>query len=336
MSSVMPPSLSGSNGPRQDHVMRDLVRRVRDLVADLQRWVEQTILWRIWGRMLENEFLDRSVALAGKAFVSLFPAIIVVAAFAPSGVRDSMYSTIANRMGLSGQGLTAAKDAFATSDDVRRATGYLGLILTFFYINSFTTALGRVYLRAFRRPPGRKITGYALGASWLVGLAAYFATLGYARHFLNGGFRAPFFVVVAVVSAVALWWLTVWVMLDRQVRWRPLLPTALFTSGALVLFIISAQVWMPHTMKSNQHQFGTFGVTLAMVTWLTGFGIIVVVSACAGAELADDRGVLGRLVRGGDDDILLPGSRPSLPPPAHQLTLSDAIGRGRESVDSET
>jgi membrane protein len=285
--------------------------------------------------MLENEFLDRSVALAGKAFVSLFPAIIVVAAFAPSGVRDSMYSTIAKRMGLSGQGLTAAKNAFATSDDVRRATGYLGLVLTFFYINSFTTALGRVYLKAFRRPPGRKITGYALGASWLIGLAAYFATIGYARHVLHNGITDPIFALVAVASSGALWWLTVWVMLDRQVRWRPLLPTAVLTSAALAVFIISAQVWMPHTMESNQHQFGTFGVTLAMVTWLTGFGLIVVVAACAGAELAEDRGFMGRLARGNNDEILVPDARPSLPAPAHQMTLSDAIGRGRGSIDDE-
>jgi hypothetical protein len=48
-----------------------------------QQWIEGTILWRVWERLAENEFVDRSVALGAKAFVSFFPAIIVVAAFMP-------------------------------------------------------------------------------------------------------------------------------------------------------------------------------------------------------------------------------------------------------------
>jgi hypothetical protein len=28
------------------------------------------MLWRVWERLLEIEFVDRSIALAGKAFVS--------------------------------------------------------------------------------------------------------------------------------------------------------------------------------------------------------------------------------------------------------------------------
>jgi membrane protein len=315
--------------------MKDLVRRVQALIADLQRWAQQTIFWRVWERMLENEFVDRSVALAGKAFVSFFPAIIVVAAFSPSGVRESIYTTITHRMGLTGEGRDALRNAFSSADSVRKATGILGLILTFFYINSFTTALGRVYIKAWRRPPGRKLAGYALGASWLIGVAAYFAIIGLVRRIVNGGFEDGIFGLLAAAAAVGLWWLTAWVMLDRRVRWRPLLATAVLTAGALVVFTISAQIWMPHTMKSNQQQFGTFGVTLALVTYLTGVGLIIVVAACSGAELAEDQGPIGRWLRGTSDDVLIPGAVPSLPPPSRPLTLSDAIGRGREAFDDD-
>ena len=44
--------------------------------------------------MLEVEFIDRSVALAGKAFVSFFPLVIVVAAFMPDGVRSSLVTSV--------------------------------------------------------------------------------------------------------------------------------------------------------------------------------------------------------------------------------------------------
>src|ERR1700710_923694 len=68
-------------------------RRVKARIADsrqridtLRDWVETTFLWRIWERLLENEFVDRSVALGAKAFVSFFPLIIVVGAFVPPRV----------------------------------------------------------------------------------------------------------------------------------------------------------------------------------------------------------------------------------------------------------
>jgi membrane protein len=322
--------LSESRHARQDHVVKNLWRRVQELIATLQAWAEQTIFWRVWERMLENEFVDRSVALAGKAFVSFFPAIIVVAAFSPPSVRTSIFTTLAHRMGLSGEGLTTVRNAFASADSVRKATGILGLILTFFYINSFTTALGRVYIKAWRRPPGRKLAGYALGASWLIGVAAYFAIIGLVRRAASGGFETGIFAVIAAGAAVGLWWLTAWLMLDRHVRWRPLFATAVLTAIASVLFTVSAQVWMPRTMQENQRQFGTFGVTLALVTYLTGVGLIIVVAACAGAEVAEDRGPIGRWLRGPSDEVLMPGAVPSLPPPARAFRLADAIGRGRE------
>src|SRR5438876_7820387 len=124
--------------------------------------------------MLENEFIDRGVALAARAFVSFFPAVIVVAAFAPPAVREAIGVALARRSGLSGPGLATFHSAFATADSVRRATGVLGLVFTVYYINSFTSALQRAYIRAWRRPPSSLVYGYALGATWLVAILAYF------------------------------------------------------------------------------------------------------------------------------------------------------------------
>ena len=63
---------------------------------------ERTLLWRVWDRMLEIEFVDRGVALAGKAFVSFFPLVITVASFAPPGVRNAIISSMTHRLGIAG------------------------------------------------------------------------------------------------------------------------------------------------------------------------------------------------------------------------------------------
>jgi len=315
--------------------LRNLIRRGEAVVSAVRLWVEQTIFWRVWERLFENEFVDRSVALAAKAFVSLFPAIIVVAAFVPDSVRNSIYHTIISRTGLGGDSLNSVKGAFKNSNDVRRATGIVGLLFTFFYINSFTSALQRVYTRAWRRPKTGKVSGYALGAVWLAGVVVYFSLLGGARRFLGHGPEIPLFVLVAIVGIIAVWWITPWIMLGRKVRLRALLPTALLTALGMAVYAATATIWMPRTLSENQHQFGFFGVALALVTWLSGAGLIIVISACAGVVLAEDTGWIGHRVRGSADaPLLMPGALPPLPAPTISPTLLGALGVGRTADDS--
>ena len=301
--------------------------RLAEWVDAARRWVERTILWRIWERLAETEFLDRSVALGAKAFVSFFPALIVVASFTPPSVRTSIMETITRRAGVSGDGLSTVKEAFATSDDIRRATGIVGLLFTFFYINSFTAALGRVYTRAWRRPRSGGATRYAIGAGWLIGLVAYFALIGGLRSLLGSGPQVTVFGLVAWCAAIGLWWVTPWLMLHRQVKLRVLGPSALLTGTGLAVYAATASLWMPRTVTENQNQFGFFGVALALVTWLTGACMIIVVGACTAPVLAEDPGWIGRMVRGGDPSpILREGSPPSLPAPTRAPTLSNALG----------
>jgi membrane protein len=319
------------NSPEWVAGARERVSQVMRLVAKARDWAERTIFWRVWERMLENEFIDRGIALAAKAFVSFFPAIIVVAAFAPPAVRAAIVATITRHAGLSGPGLATFHSAFATASNVRRATGVLGLVFTVYYINSFTSALQRAYIRAWRRPPSSLVYGYALGATWLVGILAYLTLIGGMRAAFGRGPGLVLFAVLALAAAIGLWWVTSWVMLGRQVRLRVLLPTAVLTGLGMTVYGAASSLWMPTTVSQNQHQFGFFGVALAMVTWLSGAAFIIVASACAAPVLAEDRGVLGRLVRGSDPAVLVPGAVPSLGAPLRAPTLSNAIGIGPEA-----
>jgi membrane protein len=307
--------------------------RVR--VGSVRTWVEQTILWRIWERMLENEFVDRSVALASKAFVSLFPLVIVVAAFAPARTRTSILDSIRVRFGLSGPALNSVKGAFASASDIRRATGVLGLVLTVFYATSFTTALQRVYLKAWRRPPGGKVGGYVRGPAWMGSILAFLAILGGARRILTGGPGTAVYALIAFFGSVLLWWVTAWLLLEGQVRWRVLLFSGAVTGTAMTIFAGSASLWMPDIVTKDQTQFGFFGVALALVTWFSFASTIVMVGVCAGAVVAEDPGNLGRWVRGADPSFLNPGARASLPAPTRTLHLADAIGIEDDEEEDE-
>lgn len=303
-------------------------RRVSDAKRQLgaaQTRAQRLLVWRVWDRMLEVEFVDRSVALAGKAFVSFFPLIIVVAAFMPSGIRSSILTTITARLGIRGEALATAKQAFSSSDDVRRATGYLGLIMTIFFASSFTTALQRVYLRAWRRPPGAKLGAYTRGPLWLVSFLAFMAALGGVRGLLGNGPGLVLFALISITATSAWWWFTSWYLLLGEVRWRVLLPTGVITAVLMGGFALSAIVWMPGVVTRNQNQFGFFGVALALVTWFSGAATCVLIGACAGSAFAEDAGSVGELIRGREQALLVDGVPPALEAPDRQLRLRDAF-----------
>jgi membrane protein len=299
---------------------------MRKRIAALRTQVERLLLWRVWERMLEIEFVDRSVALAGKAFVSFFPLVIVVAAFVPERIRSSIHTSVTARFGLRGDSLTIAKEAFASSDDIRKATGVLGLALTIFFATSFTTALQRVYLRAWRRPPRAAGVGaYWRGAVWLLVVLVGLALLGGLRGALGGGLGFGLFAIVSLVVTAGLWWFTAWFLLLGEVRARVLVPTGMITGIAMIGYAASASIWMPGVVTGNEAQFGVFGVALALVSWFSGAAICILIGACAGPVLAEDTGRVGTLIRGGESGTLTVGADPPLPPPARELSLRDAF-----------
>ncbi len=309
------------------------VARVTGTVGRVRDRLQQTLFWRVWDRMLEIEFVDRSVALAGKAFVSFFPLVIVVAAFLPTEIRTSIFTTLTRRLGIQGHALSLARQAFTSADDVRRATGVLGLILTIFFASSFTTALQRIYLRAWRRPRDLRVGSYTRGLAWLAGMLAYLVVTGTLARAAGTGPWLVVFLPTAAVLAVAWWWFTAWYLLLGHVRWRVLLPGAAITAVAMLGYAVSASVWMPRTITENLNQFGFFGVALALVTWFSGAAICLIVGACAGPVLAGDPGVMGRLTRGRDGAVLVDGAPASDPPPVRSGRLRDAFGARVDDVD---
>lgn len=311
-----------SSGPKASHHNAEAARGA---VAKARARVEQTLLWQVWERLLENEFVDRSVALAGKAFVSFFPLVIVVAAFVPASLRSAIFSTLTHRLGVTGPALGEAKQAFATSADIRRATGVLGLILTFFFATSFTTALQRIYLRAWRRVGSGGLGSYVRGPAWLGGVLLYMALMGGIRKVMPGGIGLIFFAIIALATSVTVWTLTAWLMLMGQVRMRVLVACGAVTGLAMAAYAVSATVWMPNNVTSNFRQFGFFGVALSLVTWFSGAAICIILGACAGPVLVEDSGPLGAFLRFGAPSLLVDGAAPSLPAPTRALSLVDAF-----------
>src|SRR5205823_10285070 len=108
------------------------------------------------------------------------------------------------------------------------------------------------------------------------------------------------------------------------------LVSGVITGIALTAYAVSASAWMPGIVTRNQHQYGFFGVSLALVTWFSGAAICIVVGACAAPVLAEDPGRIGRWVRGSSPSVLVPGAAPALPAPPRAPRLADALKASSE------
>jgi hypothetical protein len=185
-------------------------------------------------------------------------------------------------------------------------------------------------MRAWRRPPHSGVDNYWRGVTWLVAILLSLAVLGGLRGAAGEGTGVVVWAVVALAVYVGLWWFTAWWLLLGDVRMRVLAPTGLITWIAMAGYGLSASIWMPEVVASNEAQFGFFGVALALVTWFSGAAICILVGACAGPVLAEDTGLIGRFIRGGEPRTLNAGAPPELPPPTRDLSFRDAFRTGED------
>lgn len=273
--------------------------RARGAVRRHALRVETTLPGRLWSRLLEMEFLDRAVALAAKAFVALLPLLVIIAALSPDGFRHQLLDAVAYRFGIEGAAFDTVRHAFATPDQTRKASGILGVLLTLAFAVSFTTALQRVYLRAWRRPPGESFRSKGRGALWLAGVLIWLMIITMVRDVLGGFTGSLLTWTFGVTGSTLLWWWTARLMLRGEVRWRALLPTAVTMGAGTAVYTLAASVWMPDFVASHFAQFGAFGITQSLVAWFTGLALLAVTAAALGPVIAESDSGLARWMHAG-------------------------------------
>ena len=316
--------------PAEPSTTQRRVAQARATAVKVTGVLEATALGRLWSRLLEMEFIDRSVALAAKALVSLFPALIIVTALSPDSVRQEVLQNMSRRFGVSGNAFSVVRTAFATPAATRSASGVIGTLLTLAFAVSFTTAMQRTYLRAWRRPPGGGAKNKFRGGAWVGGVVVLLLLVAFVRKLLGASAGEPVSWVFGLIGSTALWWWTARLMTRGEVRWRPLLPGAVLTGLGSWFYTLAAALWMPSNVTKNFAQFGAFGIALAFVTWFTGMAFVIVVATALSPSLTEGDDAIGRWLRRGRPTELEDGARPALPPPSRPMRLSDLFGRGEE------
>lgn len=231
---------------------------------------------------VELQGFDRAVALAGQAFTALIPLLIVYTAIVSNATGDDFADEIISFLDLKAGAASAVREAFAPAGDVESQVSALGGLLLVVSALSFTRALQRLYQLAWDQPKlGLRATKW--GLIWLV-IAIVVVTV---RPAVLGGLDGVALLVLSLAFAAGLWLVTPYVLLARRVSWRRLVPTALLTMVGMTALEIGSAIWLPHSMATSAKQFGLIGVAFALLSWLVGYGLVLV-TASAGGVVIDE------------------------------------------------
>lgn len=248
-------------------------------------------------RALEVEIVDRGMALAAQFLASLIPLLIVAAAVVPFRDDPSFWRALAVWLGLQGASKQTLLQLIGTGGRLTADTSWIAMVILVISGFSFTRALQRAYERVWELGPlGFKNSPRQ--AIWLGALAA-FLSFGVLVRSLTSlvAFMTPLFLVIYVLVGVGMWSLTPYLLLGGRVSLPELVPGAIVSWVALVVFAAASALYMPGRINASAHQFGPIGLIFVILSWYFIMFCIVVAGAALGPVLLESDNVVSRIVR---------------------------------------
>jgi membrane protein len=281
------------------------------------RRLETTFIGRSVGSFLALNGIDRAMAIAAQAFTALIPLVLLASGLAPADRPELVSDVLIRKFHLAGSAADAVHQVFA--HPVAASTGVFSVVLVVFSGVSLARRMQRMYQDAWRLSPRKGVRGSLNAAFALAVLLVEIGLLALARTLVSelpagwalGG-------TVSVLGSLVLWTAVPWLLLDRRIAWRRLLPTGALTALCAGAYAVATTIYMPRQMETYSQRYGLFGVTLALIGWLLCIALIVAAATVVAAEFDRTQARWARrlretsgLGRRGGERTTESGSRPS-------------------------
>ncbi|MET7698912.1 YhjD/YihY/BrkB family envelope integrity protein [Streptomyces sp. NPDC005485] len=235
------------------------------------------------GRLISVNWLDASARLAAQTFLAALPLLIVLAAFAPRGVKDVLVDSVQALFGEDAP-VDDIQETFTAQGVTKDTYGAVGIVVALISATALSRALQQVCERCWDLPKGgARLTAWR----WLVWLLGWLAALLFQaplRHGFGGGTWLG--VVLSLSTAVLLWWWTQHLLLGARIGWMPLLPGAVLAGVGMVTFVYVSGLFMPAAMQRSLAQFGSLGYVFALLSWLITCSCVIVTGIALGQVTA--------------------------------------------------
>jgi membrane protein len=244
------------------------------------------------------DFSGQAMLFGAGLLVSLLPFLILLSGFASRRIDDD----IALRLGLDRRAAGIVAELMRSPPPSVNFATVTSLLFVSAGSLAVAGSLQQVYEKAFRQEH-QGLRGVYRLLVWIGVLcltAAFESLIGRPVRDTFGGTGLIELLIVAIW--LPFFWWTMHFLLAGRVRWRRLLPAAIFTSVLFAGLGVFSQLYFSSEITSGSETYGAIGAVFAIVTWFIAVGAVIVLGAVAGSVWND------RKPRG--------SGRTSAPPPA--------------------
>jgi membrane protein len=272
------------------------------IVRTLTFWLRPRFVLRVVNRFQKVAGFDRAIALASGALTAIIPLAIVTSAIAAHLGGRSTADRIIDRYDLTGGGAEAVTDIFSPPSGADISIGLVGMFLLLIAVLSFTRGVQRMFEQTWELKP-LSVRNTFNGLKWIAGLAAYAGLTGLVHGVLSAGdLELTATILTTPLTAAFLYW-SGRVLSAGRISKRKLVPFALIGTALLAIYSVGAVVYLPHLFSSYATRYGAIGAVFAMISALFCVMVVLVASAAAGREVADELDRIRRGERPADDDV---------------------------------
>jgi membrane protein len=264
---------------------------VRTRTARLVEWTQSSLPVRCAQRVRATNGRDRAFVLAGQAFTTVIPLLIVVGAAARHNGSSVVADRLDRRFHLGGTSAQALRALFERPPGATGAVTVASVVVMLFSLISLAHSLQRTFEAAWSLPSaGVRGTLHGLSGLGLLLTSVLLLSVIVAmvRPLPAGTVIAT---AVRTLVAAATWLVLQDLLLSRRIGIRRLVPGALVAGVGQTLISVYSGISMSHVIEHNAERYGVIGVTFALLSWLILIGLSFVVFAAVSAELGGARRV---------------------------------------------
>src|SRR4051794_33258570 len=258
-----------------------MARTVNGLRRSAARSAAGRFALRVTRDLGNLQLVDRGMTIAAHVFTSVLP-ILIVAGAVRSRLDPRSGPIFAEHLGLDEATAGILQRSLPGGAQELRATGIVGVVLLVIAATSFARALERSVRTIWRTPQAGIRSAWrwiAAVAAVVLGLALVVAT----RILLRGDGPLP--VVEFIAEAVLwtlLWWIACWIVVNRGVPFRHLLPGSVIAGVGFAVAGLFGKAFLPPLLADSALRFGVLGMAFTYIGWLLVLAIILLIALTVG------------------------------------------------------